>query len=48
MFARQALHARRLSLSHPTSDRPLDIESELAPDMLELIRALRAAGAEVG
>ena len=47
-FARQALHARRLSLSHPTSGRTLDIESELAPDMMGLVRALRAEGVEVG
>ena len=45
-FARQALHARRLSLSHPTSGRALDIESELAPDVLGLVRALRADAAE--
>ena len=45
-FARQALHARRLSLSHPTSGRTLDIESEIAPDILELVRALRTEVAE--
>ena len=47
-FARQALHARRLSLSHPTSGRTLDIESELAPDMMGLVQALRDEGAEAG
>jgi len=46
-FARQALHARRLSLNHPTSSRTLEIESELAPDMARLVRVLRAEGAEV-
>ncbi len=46
-FARQALHARRLSLGHPTSGRALDIESELAPDILGLVRALRTEAAEV-
>ena len=44
-FARQALHARRLSLSHPVSDRTLTIDSTLAPDMQALIEALRAATA---
>ena len=45
-FSRQALHARRLSLSHPVSGRALKIESNLAPDMLRLIEALRAADAD--
>ena len=45
-FGRQALHARRLSLSHPVSGCALDVESELAPDILGLVRALRAAGAD--
>ena len=46
-FTRQALHARRLLLSHPTSDRMLEIESELAPDMAGLVETLRAEDAEV-
>ena len=41
-FSRQALHARRLSLSHPISGRELTIESELASDMQDLVEALRA------
>ena len=45
-FSRQALHARRLSLSHPVSGRVLKIESNLAPDMQRLIEALRAADAD--
>ena len=45
-FPRQALHARRLSLNHPVSDRTLTIESTLAPDMQRLIEALRAAAAD--
>ena len=44
-FARQALHARRLSLTHPVSGRPLHIQSELPLDMLGLIEALRAEAA---
>ena len=44
-FSRQALHARRLSLSHPISGRALKIESDLASDMQELIEALRAEAA---
>ena len=44
-FSRQALHARRLSLSHPVSGRALRVESELAPDMQGLVAALRADAA---
>lgn len=44
-FPRQALHARRLSLDHPVSGRPLEIESASAPDMRGLVEALRAASA---
>ena len=47
-FARQALHARRLSLIHPTSGRAIDIESTLAPDLATLVRALRATDAGTG
>ena len=42
VFARQALHARRLSLNHPVSGRTLKIESALAPDIQGLVEALRA------
>ena len=45
-FSRQALHARRLSLVHPVSGRPLTIESALAPDLRHLVDALRAAAAD--
>ena len=41
-FPRQALHARRLSLSHPVSGRALRVEGVLAPDMQGLVEALRA------
>ena len=44
-FSRQALHARRLSLCHPVSERELTVESELAPDMQELIEAIRTDAA---
>ena len=43
-FPRQALHARRLSLSHPVSGRALKFECLLAPDMQGLVEALRATG----
>ena len=45
-FSRQALHSRRLSLSHPMSGRTLNIESGLAPDMQGLIEALRIEAAD--
>ena len=45
-FTRQALHARRLSLSHPVSGSALRIESDLAPDMRGLVEALRAEAAD--
>jgi 23S rRNA pseudouridine1911/1915/1917 synthase len=44
-FRRQALHATRLALEHPESGEPLSFESPLAPDLLELIAALRADAA---
>ncbi len=46
-FPRQALHARRLSFSHPVSGRALTIQSDLASDMQELVAALRAEAADV-
>lgn len=45
-LARQALHARRLSFSHPVSGQALEIESALAPDIQELVEALRAEAAD--
>ena len=44
-FKRQALHATRLALAHPRSGAELAFESPLAPDMRELIAALRADAA---
>ena len=45
-FPRQALHARRLSLEHPVSGQALAVENALAPDVQELIEALRAGSAD--
>ena len=41
-FPRQALHATRLSLEHPVSERVLAVESAPAPDMQGLIDILRS------
>jgi 23S rRNA pseudouridine1911/1915/1917 synthase len=40
-FKRQALHARVLGFVHPVTKQPLHFESEIPPDMNELISALR-------
>jgi 23S rRNA pseudouridine1911/1915/1917 synthase len=40
-FGRQALHARRLTLRHPTDDRLLDFEAPLPSDLLDLLTRLR-------
>jgi len=42
-FARQALHAHRLSFKHPDDERVLRFAAPLPPDMSELIRRLRRA-----
>ena len=39
-FPRQALHAARLSLTHPISGEPLEVTSELPQDMQELLASL--------
>lgn len=41
-FARQALHAARLALAHPSSGRPVEWEAALPEDMTRLLGALRA------
>jgi 23S rRNA pseudouridine1911/1915/1917 synthase len=41
-FGRQALHAARLSFSHPVTGKPLSIESPLPPDFQALLAVLRA------
>jgi len=40
-FKRQALHAFRLSLQHPISDKPLSFEATLPEDMQQLLNSLR-------
>jgi 23S rRNA pseudouridine1911/1915/1917 synthase len=40
-FGRQALHARRLTVRHPSDDRLLDFEAPLPADFLELLTRLR-------
>jgi len=40
-FARQMLHAHRLEVQHPITEKPLILEAPLAPDMQELIALLR-------
>ena len=44
-FPRQALHARALGLVHPASGKPMQWESPIPQDMLELIERLEAASA---
>ncbi len=39
-FARQALHATRLTLGHPLTGRPLTVEAGLPADMAQLIEVL--------
>jgi 23S rRNA pseudouridine1911/1915/1917 synthase len=41
-FTRQALHAARLSLTHPTTGRELSFEAPLPQDMRRLVAALQA------
>jgi 23S rRNA pseudouridine1911/1915/1917 synthase len=47
-FARQALHAWRLSLRHPGTGAELSVESALPADLLALLQALRADAAAAG
>jgi len=42
-FPRAMLHAERLSLRHPASGRPLQVEAPLPDDFAEALRELRAA-----
>lgn len=41
LLARQALHAHRLSFSHPLSGEPLEIEAPLPDDMQQVLLVLR-------
>ena len=43
-FSRQALHAGRLTVQHPSTGRALTFEAPLPEDMVELIAALRRSG----
>lgn len=47
-FRRQALHARRLALSHPVSGEDMAWETALPDDMKNLIAVLRADAQQVG
>ena len=40
-FKRQALHAKRLGIEHPQTGEPMEWQSELPPDMQQLLRLLR-------
>lgn len=40
-FARQALHAAHLGFIHPVTGNPIALDSEIPPDMRELINELR-------
>lgn len=46
-FPRQALHARRLAFTHPTSGEPLAFEAPLPADFQALLVALRTDGSEL-
>jgi 23S rRNA pseudouridine1911/1915/1917 synthase len=41
LLDRQALHAYRLSITHPTSGAAMEFEAPLAADMGDLLAALR-------
>lgn len=41
LIARQALHAHRLSISHPVTSRRMEFVAPLPPDMQAVLRALR-------
>ena len=45
-FSRQALHAARLTVSHPSTGRALTFEAPMPQDMKELIAAFRASAIE--
>jgi 23S rRNA pseudouridine1911/1915/1917 synthase len=47
-LARQALHARRLTLEHPLTGESVTFEAPLPADMLELIEIATAANAAAG
>jgi 23S rRNA pseudouridine1911/1915/1917 synthase len=43
-FKRQALHAARLALVHPVTEKLMEWKSGLPADMQELVRCLREDG----
>ena len=45
-FARQALHARRLSFAHPVSGETIDVSIEIPEDFAELLAALDAEASQ--
>jgi len=42
-FPRQALHAWRLTLTHPATGAPMTFEAPLPADLRELLEVLRSA-----
>ena len=47
-FARQALHAHRITFTHPVTLNELTLEAPLPPDIMALLNLLRAASGVVG
>lgn len=43
LLARQALHARRLALTHPTTNEPIEFVAPLPDDMTAVLEELRAS-----
>jgi 23S rRNA pseudouridine1911/1915/1917 synthase len=42
LLSRQALHAHRITFTHPVSRAPVTAEAPLPPDMQRVLEALRA------
>jgi 23S rRNA pseudouridine1911/1915/1917 synthase len=47
-FARQALHAHRLTFQHPADGSELSFEAPLPQDLVDLLRQLRSAAGSIG
>ena len=45
LMTRHALHAHRLSITHPSSGKPLTFEAPLPADMAEVLKVLRSGSA---
>ena len=41
LLERQALHARKISLTHPTTGEPIQFEAPLPDDFEQVLKALR-------